>query len=76
MLAGALELLPSTGDQVGPDLVLSYDRDPTAVGAGGLTIRLDSSESLPVAPLLSVDRPGGGNDLVKVPMTRDGSGLR
>ncbi|MBI4867946.1 MAG: matrixin family metalloprotease [Candidatus Wallbacteria bacterium] len=63
VLAGALVVTPPTGDELGPTLSCSYDREPAAVPAGQLRISLLSDELLSTRPRISIDRPGTGNDV-------------
>ncbi|MBI3892960.1 MAG: matrixin family metalloprotease [Candidatus Wallbacteria bacterium] len=70
LLAGAFVVTPSRSDVLGPVVTCSYDQPAAAVTAGTLRIALSADEPLSTQPLVSIDRPGTGNDVVLSPAVR------
>ncbi|MBI4866452.1 MAG: hypothetical protein HY816_05845 [Candidatus Wallbacteria bacterium] len=57
-----------TVDTVRPTVALSYDKNPTAVGRGPLTITALCSEQVANRPLLALSGPAGPNNRSALPM--------
>ncbi|MBI4869858.1 MAG: hypothetical protein HY816_23200, partial [Candidatus Wallbacteria bacterium] len=70
--ANGARLTPAKGtffvDNTPPVATLSYSKSTALVGVGPLVITAAFSEAQALSPLLSIDRPGTGGDVLEAPM--------